>query len=101
MSERLESEEKKALERQALLEPQGAKPEKSKKKKKRNRQEEKRKQEKAQRTSGQIIPTPEVKEEQTEEMPPIYRDFLRFVQNEKKENSHGCKVYGFQMVKFE
>ena len=34
MSEKLESEEKKALERQALLEPQGAKPEKSKKKKK-------------------------------------------------------------------
>ena len=98
MAEELESEEKKALERQALLEPQGAKPEKSKKKKKRNRQEEKRKQEKAQINLQQITPTPEVKKEQTEEMPQIYRDFLRFVQNEKKENSHGSKVYGFQMV---
>ena len=53
MNEKLEAEGKKALERQALLEPQGAKPEKSRKKKKRNRQVERRNEEKIRRNLQQ------------------------------------------------
>ena len=79
MNEKLEYEEKRPLERQALLEPQEAKPKKSRNKKKRNRQAERRNEEKSRRNLQQEELEHEAKVEQTKEIPQMYKQFLRFI----------------------
>ena len=79
MNEKLESEEKRALERQALLDLQGVKPKKPRNKKKRNRQAERRNEEKSRRNLQQEEPEHEAKVEQTKEIPQMYQQFLRFI----------------------